>query len=286
MTADDSLARAFAPRWAGGWAWTRLLFALAALDAHLARIPSIQDALAAPTMVLASGPTVLARHVLVGPAAAWSLWAVGLVGLAGLVFGGRAAKPGLVTWFLSHAAVLVACGLNVRAPERLIVLVTLALLLAPLGERGLDTKARSPFARWFLVVVFASLYGSTGWMKLLEEPGWLSGDVLAYDLLDRFHAGGALAAWLSGQPLFCRLLGWGTIAFEASFPFLVLFPPANPFVLLAGVAMHVTIGVLMDVGPLGTVAMSTYPVLLDPDRGRLLAARLVARLPALARVYT
>lgn len=284
-TTHTTLERAFTPTWAGGWAWARVLFALAALAAHLDRVVSIRDALVAPTMVLASGPTVLAREVLMSGAAAWATWALGLVGIAGMLAGSRFARAGLLLWFVSHAGVLLGCGLNVRAPERLIVFLMVALLASPFAEPGLDQKARSPFARWLLLIVYASLYGSTGWMKLLEEPGWLSGEVLAYDLVDRWHAGGALAAWLSGHPLLCALLGWGTVAFEATFPFLVLFPPANPWVLLAGVAMHGTIGALMDVGALGTMAVAMYPVLLDPERGRLLSARLLARLPWLARVY-
>jgi hypothetical protein len=274
----------FAPRWAGGWAITRVLFAAAALDAHLARIPSLQDALAAPWIVLATGPSVVADHVLLGAPALWALWAVGLAGLAGLAWGGRFAKPGLLLWFVSHAGVLVAAGLNVRAPERLLVWVTVGLLLGPIGERGLVRAARGPVGRWFLLVVFASLYGSTGWMKALEEPAWWAGDALPYDLVDRHHAGGALAAWVSGQHALCTVLGWGTIAFEAGFPFLIGFAELSPFVLAAGVAMHATIGLLMDVGPLGTAAVAMYPVLLDPDVGYRLWGRLVERWPVLGRL--
>lgn len=258
----------FAPRWAGGWTLARWSFTAAALGAHLGRFGSVTDALAAPDLVLSSGPARVADHVLLGAGAAWALWAAGLVGLVGLGVGGRLARPGLLLWFLAHAALLVAMGMSVRAPERLLVFVTIGLLLGPLHERGLTAKARSPVARWYLIVVFASLYGSTGWMKLLEEPAWWTGEALQYDLVDRHHAGGALAAWLSGQAGLCRLLGWGTIAFEASFPLLIGIAPLSPWLLAAGLAMHLTIGLLMDVGSLGWVCIAMYPVLLDPDVAR------------------
>lgn len=273
VPATPTLDTLFAPRWAGGWTLSRWLFTAAALDAHLGRVGSVQDALVAPDLVLSSGPARIADHVLLGSSGAWALWAAGLVGLVGLGVGGRFAKPGLVLWFLAHAALLVAMGLNIRAPERLFVLVTIGLLLAPVHERGLTAKARSPVARWFLIVVFASLYGSTGWMKLLEEPAWWTGEALRYDLVDRHHAGGALAAWLSGQPALCRLFGWGTITFEAGFPFLIGLAPLTPYLLAAGLAMHLSIGLLMDVGSLGTLSMAMYPVLLDPDVGRAMYHR-------------
>ncbi len=274
--ANGALERAFAPRWAGGWAISRILFALAVLDLQVGRFPSVRNALAAPSLVLSSGPARVADQVLLGGGAAWSLWVAGILGVGALLFGGRLAKPGLLLWFASHTVLLVSLGLNVRAPERLIVFVVFALLLGPIGERALSQKARSPVGRWFLMLVFGALYGSTGAMKLLEEPAWWTGDALPYDLVDRHHAGGAFAAWLSGQPALCFLLGWGTILFEAGFPFLIGFVAVAPYLLLAGVGMHVTVGMLMDVGPLGTVAMAMYPVLLDPDVGQRVWARIAA----------
>lgn len=273
----SQLERLFTPRWAGGWAVSRVLFGLASALAQAERFNEVRDALASPSLVLSSGPTRVADHVILGAGPAWAVWAAGFLGSAGLLVGGRLAKPGLVTWFLSHATLLVALGLNVRAPERVIVFATIALLLAPIGERALWTKARSPAPRWFMMVFFSALYGSTGFMKALEEPAWWTGDALPYDLVDRHHAGGVLAAWISSQHWLCFLLGWGTILFEAGFPFLIGFARLTPFVLLAGIGMHGTIEALMEVGPLGYVAVSLYPALLDPDIARGLWDRLAPR---------
>jgi hypothetical protein len=275
------LEQLFAPRWAGGWTVARVLFALAILESHLLRIPSVLNALAAPTLNLSSGPAAQFDHVVLGSVGAWAVWGAGLLGGIGLLYGGRFAKPGLLLWAVAYAALLVCLGLNVRAPERLLVWITMVMLASPMGERGLVEKARSPAARWMVMIVLCSLYGSTGWMKLLEEPGWWTGEALAYDLVDRHHAGGIIAAWLSGQALLCRLMSWFTMLFETSFPFLVGFSALTPWLLAAGIGMHLGIGLLMDVGPLGLVCMAMYPVVLAPEVGHTLWLRLRARFPAL-----
>lgn len=274
--------RLFEPQWAGGWTFTRLLFGLASLHLHSLRVTAISDALAAPDFVLSSGPTRIADTVLLSPAAAWATLAIGFCGSAGLLYGGRFAKPGLMVWFVSEWVLLACLGLSVRVPERLMIWATAALLVSPIGERGLVGKARGPVGRWILLVVTMALYGSTGFMKLLEEPAWWSGTALPFDLVDRHHAGGALAAWVSGQDWLCAILGWGTILFESTYPFLILFAPLSPFVLLAGVCMHGSIELLMRVGGLGTIAIALYPVLLAPDVGFRAWTYARARWPGLA----
>lgn len=278
----STLDRLYAPQWAGGWTFTRLLFGVAAVHLHVLRASGVTDALAAPSFVLSSGPTRVADHVLLGAAAAWPIYAVGVLGIVGIFYGGRLAKPGLIAWFVSEWVLLTCMGLSVRVPERMMIWATLALLVSPIGERGLVNKARGPVGRHLLLVVTMALYGSTGFMKMLEEPAWWSGTALPFDLVDRHHAGGALAAWVSGQGWLCAILGWGTIVFEMTYPFLILFPPLSPFVLLVGAGMHGTIELLMRVGGLGTIAVSLYPVLLDPEVGLRLWRKALARWPGLA----
>ena len=259
-----------------------MLFALAALLTQLARFANVRDALAAPSIVFATGPFRVADHVLLSPSAAWALWGVGTLGLVGLLAGGRAARPGLWVWALAYAALVVALGLNVRVPERFMVWAVLALSLGPIDARGLLRRECSPFGRLYLLVVYGSLYLSTGLMKLLEEPGWRDGHALAYDLVDRFHTGGPLAVFVSAHPTLTLAASLYTLAFEVGFVFLVVWRRTNAWVLLAGVGMHFGIGLLMDVGPLGIMAVSLYPVLLDPEVARGLWERVARRWPALA----
>lgn len=280
MPVTETLLR---PQWAGGWALARVLFAVAALYTHLKRFVHVGDALAAPTLVFSTGPAHVADRVLLSAPAAWTLWGLGLVGLVGLFRGRGWAKPGLWLWFLAHAALVVALGLNVRVPERFLVWAVLGLTLAPLDQVGLTRAMCRPVARLYLLVVYGSLYLSTGLMKLLEEPGWRDGTALAYDLVDRFHGGGALAVFVSGNPLLCRAASLGTLAFELLFVFLVPFRRSNPGLLAAGVAMHLGIAALMDVGALGWLALSLYPVLLDPEWARTRWESAATRWPLLYR---
>lgn len=264
----SALERWFSPTWAGGWGLTRWLFALAALVAHLPRYQQIQDAQACPDVVQTVGPLALADSILLSEVQSLGLWAVGLVGLAGLLRGGRWAKPGLLVWLVSYYGIIGFGGLSARVPERLFLWVSLGLLLAPIGERQLTLKARSPAVRWYFLVLAASLYGSTGWLKALLEPAWWTGEALAYNLVDRDFGLGRLGVWVSGKTLLTQVLSWTTLAIEASFPLLIWFRKTNPWVLLAALCMHVGIESLMTVGALSVLTLSLFPILLHPDVAR------------------
>ena len=138
----------------------------------------------------------------------------------GLLFGGRVAKPGLVLWLLTTTVLLVNETLNIKAYDRLNLWLCLAFLLAPIGERALQHKWRSPEARWVLLITFCALYGSTGWLKALKEPTWwTTGDVLAYHMLHPYFGMKPIGVWVSGQQWLVVPLCWITVVFEAGFPF-------------------------------------------------------------------
>jgi hypothetical protein len=274
--AETRLDRLYAPVWAGGWAATRLVFATVSLVCLLARAPALADAYAADDMVFATWPFHLADHVRITLHTAWILWGLGALGLVGVLAGGRTLRPGLLLWVVTNWVLLAAEALNIKAHDRLGLWISLALLLSPAAEHGLTGKLRSPASRWFLVLVFCGIYGSTGWLKLLEEPAWWSGDVLALHLVHRYFGGGALAAWLSGQRWLVTPMGWTTVIFEASFPLLVWVRRVNPWWLLVGASFHVGIAALMNVGPFSWVALSAYPVLLHPEVAQALYERVRA----------
>ncbi len=220
----------------------------------------------------------VADHALLGAAGAYGLWALGLLGLAGLLYGGRAAKPGLALWLACYLAVLAAMGLESRLPTRWLVMVSVGLTLGPIGERGLAARWRSPVGRWYFLVLFGAIYGSTGWLKLLTEPAWRDGTALAYDLVDLNFGMTPLGVWVSRQQSLLALMGWWTILFEAGFPLLVWLRRANPWILAAGVCMHLGIESLMHVGTLTWTCLAMYPVLLDPALAQRAWARVEARL--------
>lgn len=257
----------FRPRWAGMWAPTRVAYALVGLLTQLPRAAGIGDAYGATDMVFSRGPFYLAEAWVLTPTSAWAVWAAGVLGLLALLWGGRLAKPGLVLWLVASWVLLSAEALNIKAYDRLLTWTAFGLLLAPIGERDLDQRWCSPVARWFLLVVYGGLYGSTGWLKLLEEPAWRDGSALAYHLVHNQFGGGALAAWVSTRTWLVAPMSWFTVAFEALFPALVLVRWLNPWLLGAGVLMHLGIFALMDVGPFSFVALAAYPALLHPEVG-------------------
>jgi len=269
-TQDKSLSdRLFAPQWAGGWQLSRILLALAALAGHLPRAWGIGDVYGVQDLIFTMGPMTLNNHVQWSEGTAWGLWTAGLLGLFGLVWGGRAAKPGLLLWFGTTVLLLVNETLNVKAYDRLFMWVTLAFLLSPIGERKLTRKWRSPAGRWVLLVVFMALYGSTGWLKAIKEPTWwTNGDVLAYHMLHHYFGMKTIGVWASTQKWLLLPLCWGTVIFEAAFPVLVWFRRVNPWLLLVGALMHLGIRLFMNVGPFSYLALAVYPVLLHPEVAR------------------
>ena len=276
-------AGSFTPAFAGGWLLSRVLFAVAALHAHLRRAVDLYDALLAPDITFASGPLHVADHVLLTTPTAVGLWLAGLVGIGLLCAGGRWAMPGLLLWLLSTMAMIGGGGLLVRVAERFTLWISLVMLIAPIDQTDLLRTPRSTYPRALLLVVFGSLYLSTGLMKALEEPRWWDGVALQYDLLDRHHAGGALAATLSGQAALVRPMAWFTLAFELGFVPLMCVRRLQLPTLAAGLLLHLGIGLLMKVGALGEVALAMYPALVHPSDAASAWRWLEPRLPAALR---
>ncbi len=256
--------RRWAPQWAGGWALARVLFALAALYNQLLRYPRVEDAYASADMVFAYKPFYLANHVVLTTETGWAMWWAGTVGLLLLLWGGRVAKLGLLAWFLSSWVLLGSECFNTKAYDRLMAWQTLALLMGPIGERDLTRRKRSPLGRWWLLITYCCIYGSTGYFKARYEPLWWTGEALQWHLVLPYFGQTVLGSWMSDKLWITWPLCIFTIVFECGFPLLIWFRRLNPWVLLAGVALHLGILVTMNVGVFSWAALAVYPVLLDP----------------------
>jgi hypothetical protein len=276
------LERIYAPHWAGGWAVARYLWVFAALLEHGWRVRAIEDAYAATDMVFASGFFRVAQYLTITPTLGYLIWALSILGVFFVAHGGRLFRPGLLLWFVAAWLLMGNEALNVKAHDRLLTWVAIGLFISPAGERGLAHKYRSPAGRYFLLIAYCAIYGSTGLSKHLHEPSWwYDGEVLAYHLLNFHHGGNALAVWMSGQ----AWLVWGmsviTVFFEIAFPFFIWFRALNPWTLLIGVIFHIGTLFLMDVGPFACVSLSAYPILLHPEVARKWWEQLAARYPRL-----
>ncbi|MEL6348415.1 MAG: hypothetical protein AAFV53_35240, partial [Myxococcota bacterium] len=272
------LERLYAPQWAGGWALTRWLYVIVGLLTQVPRAWGIGDVYGAQDMVFSYPPFYMADVWVMSTTSAWAVWALALVGLGMVGYGGRLAKPGIIVWLVFSWILLANEALNIKAYDRLLTWIAAGLLMGPIGERDLVHKARSPFSRWYLLIIYCALYGSTGWLKAIHATeGWWNGEVLAFHLVHQHFGLQPLGAWLSGQSLLIRPMSWFTVLFEAGFPFLVWFRRINPWLLLAGLALHLGIWLTMNVGPFSFVAVIAYPVLLHPESARGLYERARAR---------
>ncbi len=73
-------------------------------------------------------------------------------------------------------------------------------------------------------------------------------------------------------------LTYGTILWELSFPFLLLYRRTRKFAIISGIAMHLGIQMMMEVGPFTWMMLASYVAFLDPKTTR----RLLARRPSAA----
>ena len=65
---------------------------------------------------------------------------------------------------------------------------------------------------------------------------------------------------------------YGTIVWELSFPFLLLYRRTRKFAIISGIAMHLGIQMMMEVGPFTWMMLASYVAFLDPKTTRRLLA--------------
>jgi hypothetical protein len=273
-----SIASWYDPQWAGGWAGARIAFAVAALLTWVPRGQGIGDVYGVADMVFSQGPLYLSDVLVLTEPTAWAAWAVTVVGLLLVGFGGRGTKPGLVLWLLASTLLLGNEALNIKAYDRLLFWIAMGLMLGPVSERGLTGAMRSPLPRWFLMIVFCALYGSTGWLKIIEAGAdWAGGAVLANHLVHQHFGQLPAGVFVSGKAWLVVPMSWVVVLFEAGFPLLIWWRRSNPWVLVVGLCMHAGIFLLMRVGPFSFVALAAYPILLHPEVARSGWARITRR---------
>jgi hypothetical protein len=131
---------------------------------------------------------------------------------------------------------------------------------------------RAPWALRLLQLELVLGYALSGWAKLRGST-WHDGTALGLAMriedLQRFVA----PQWLFEQDVLLNVLTWATLAFEASFLFLVWNRRLRPWVLGLGVLFHIGIDVLFDVGFFSWVMIAAYLAFLPPE----VADRWIAR---------
>lgn len=209
-----------------------------------------------------------------------------------LVVAGLATAVGYRTRLTSAVAVLLMLSLQRTNPQifnsgdLVLRVIGLAVALGPSGlvcsvdamrarrRAGgpLPPPRRAPWALRLLQLEIAVGYALSAWSKLRGHT-WHDGTALGLAMrisdLHRFVP----PDWLFHQDVLLNLLSWATLLFEGSFIFLVWNRRLRPWVLAVGVAFHVGIDLLFDVGFFSVAMWIAYLAFVLPD----VADRLVAR---------
>lgn len=164
-------------------------------------------------------------------------------------------------------------------------LIGLSVVLAPSGLRwsvdatrrrqagALPPTGRAPWALRLLQLHIAVGYLLSALAKL-RGGTWHDGTALERALriedLQRF----VVPEWLLEQSVLLNALTWATVAFEASFLFVVWDRRLRPWVLGAGVLLHLGIDLVLDIGWFSLAMWLSYLAFVPPDLADGLLARL------------
>jgi hypothetical protein len=200
-----------------------------------------------------------------------------------LVAAGVATAVGWRTRLSSVVAVLCVLALQRSNPsvfnsgDLLLRQIGIAVALSPAGlVWSLDARRRSrgwsapvplraPWAMRLLQVQLCLGYALSAWAKARGST-WHEGTALALSLriedLQRF----APPELLFEQAVTLNVLTWATLAFEAVFGILVWNRVLRPWVLAVGVAFHLGIDLLLDVGFFSYAIIAVYVTWLPASR--------------------
>lgn len=143
--------------------------------------------------------------------------------------------------------------------DQMAAVIVIALFL---GRLGPASETSMQLAMWFIALQSCLSYLASGVAKA-AGPLWRSGEAVRRILATRLYGDAPVAAWLSKRPAAARLLAWGTILFEVTFPFAVFSgsPGVVAATLGAGVLFHLGIARFMGLNSFLPVFTATYPAL-------------------------
>lgn len=278
-------------------ALVRIAFALVALGWTLSLAPDVEHFFGR-SGITPDQPSVRWQLGFLGrfgsPAVVLATYQVLLVAIVCLLVGYRTRLASVVT-FLGLLAFQRRNPYILNSGDVLVRLLAFYLVFAPAGAAlSLDRRrqaraagesfwafpSRAPWALRMLQVQMSVLYLFTVWAKV-RGTTWNDGTAVSLALriedLERFPIPDAVAQSL----LAANLLTYGTLAVELALAVLVWNRRARPWVLAAGIALHLFIDLTITVGFFSYAILVTYVAFVPPETAtaRVLALRdaLVAR---------
>ncbi|KUI23721.1 HTTM domain-containing protein [Mycobacterium sp. GA-2829] len=118
----------------------------------------------------------------------------------------------------------------------------------------------------YLSTVVAKLHGET----------WQAGTAVAYSLRQNDLLFFSIPRWLTDSLLISNVMSWSTLLIELAIGLLVWNRRARPWVLAAGVVLHLCIFVSMSIGLFSLAMFVLYLAFLPSDRAETIAHRIAA----------
>jgi hypothetical protein len=232
----------------------------------------------------------LVRVLPAGDTWLYLFFAAYLVSAVCLTLGFRTRTAAVAVWLglvsLHHRNRLI-----LNSGDTLLRIAAFWLMFAPAGRalsldswthRGPAPKA-APWAQRMIQLQISVLYATTVWLKL-SGPDWIDGTALY---------------WVSRLPEFARFpvpyvfdhmwtiraLTWGTLAVELGLASLVWVKRLRPWVLLAGVALHLGIDWSMALALMQWVMIGSYTVFLEEEQVRRPGRALLSAKRGIASVW-
>jgi len=158
--------------------------------------------------------------------------------------------------------------------DEMIRIIALILVLAPAGAgKGvLGYARRSPWALRLLQLQVSILYLSAVWAKA-RGVTWNDGTATSYALRLHDMARYQVPHALSQSELFANLMTYGTLAVEFSIGVLVWNRRLRPYVLLAGIGLHLSIELTMRIGFFSWIVLVAYLAFVPPEQAELVIQR-------------
>jgi hypothetical protein len=205
-----------------------------------------------------------------------------------------------VGWHSRIAAVLVfivIMSMERRNPsifnggDALLRIESIFIMLAPCGAAlSLDQRRRSgsfwtaqairPWALRLLQIQLSIVYLATVVEKLSGDT-WHNGTAVMYALHQNDLHALPMPSWFTDNLLLTNALTWGTLVIEVALGILVWNRRCRPWVLGAGVIMHLSISLMIQVGFFTWVTFILYLAFIPPERAEMLVKGAQRRLTEL-----
>jgi hypothetical protein len=174
--------------------------------------------------------------------------------------------------FIGQVALTHWNNLPLSSAHQVATVLLFCLIWAPTGQVwSLDARWRknnSPqpapaWPLWLMRIQIAIVYLSSGLHKF-AYPMWRDGSAVHWALnLNAFHR--FPSPWPASFAPLEAFLTWSTLAFELTFCIFVLFRRTRPWILLAGIGLHIGLFLSLELGPFSPLMIAGYLCYLAPE---------------------